>query len=227
MIDLFSGLDRLAPGSAESLRWVLGTAGTPGDGAVLDAGCGTGADLGILQAALPKGRITAIDTAEPFVARVKARFPRIEAYVADMSAPPGGPFDLIWSGGAAYSIGVKKALELWRPHLVPGGRIAFSDLCWRTPTPPEEARAFWAADGVTPLTAEALETVVAQAGYTVLGARWLGTPGWASYYGPLEGELDTTEADPDLVAHLRAEIALWRTHGVSYGYRIVVCAPTA
>ncbi|GAB4268764.1 MAG: hypothetical protein Kow0013_19760 [Pararhodobacter sp.] len=215
MIDLFVGLDRLAPGSAEALRWALGVAGTPATGVVLDAGCGTGADLATLLAAVPRGRVVAIDRVERFVARAGARYPRVETHVADMAEPPGGPFDLIWSGGAIASLGVGAALEAWRGHLAPGGRIAFSDLCWRTDTPPDAAQAFWPEERVERLTAPALEARVREAGYEILGSRWLGTPGWASYYGPLEVELDLSEVEAEAVARLRNEIALWRTHGVN------------
>ena len=225
MIGLFSSLDRLGPGNAESLRWALGVAGIGVGATVLDAGCGTGADLGVLQAAVPQGRVIGLDAEPAFVARAQARFPRLRIETGDMADPPGGPFDMIWSAGAVYNLGVTRALTVWRDHLQPAGKVAFSDLRWRTEAPPEAAVAFWKADGVTVSSAEALEQEVVAAGYRVLGARWLGTPGWASYYGPLEVALDGFTGDPGVAEHLRAEIALWRTHGVSYGYRLIVCEP--
>ena len=76
LIDLFKDLDRLGPGNAESLRWVLDQAQTPADARVLDAGCGTGADLGVLLSRVPDGQVTALDSAAPFIDRVRRRFPR-------------------------------------------------------------------------------------------------------------------------------------------------------
>lgn len=222
---LFEGLDRLGPGSAESLRWAMGVAGTRADARILDAGCGTGADLDTLEAVAPLGRIVAIDQAAPFIDRVKARFPRVDARVGDMLAPPDGPFDLIWSAGAVYHVGVAAALSAWRAHLAPGGRIAFSDLRLRVPTPPQEVARFFSDEGVSLDGVEALIAEVAAAGYHCLGERWVGPVGWASYYGPLESHLDTYRGDEALVATLRAEIALWRTHGVTYGYRLMVVEP--
>ncbi|MCB1405511.1 MAG: methyltransferase domain-containing protein [Rhodobacteraceae bacterium] len=225
MFKLFGELDRLGPGNAESLRWALGLAGIRTDARILDAGCGTGADLGTLCAAVPKGRVVALDQAGPFIDRVKARFPRVEALVGEMTVPSGGPFDLIWSAGAVYSVGVGAALRAWRAHLAPGGRVAFSDLRLRVANPPPEVVRFFAAEGVALGSVEALQAEVEAEGYRILGARWVGPAGWASYYGPLESQLDGFQGDADMVATLRAEIALWRTHGVTYGYRLMVVEP--
>ncbi len=225
IVDLFLPLHRAGPGDADSLRWALDVAGTPPDAQVLDAGCGTGADLPALIAALPLGQITAIDTAAPFIERVGSRFPTVTAHVADMANPPPGPYDLIWSAGAVYQIGVEAALPAWAPYLKPGGRVAFSDLCWRAADPPAAARAFWRAEGLSLGTADDLAAAVAAAGWRVLGARWLGQGGWAAYYDPLERRLDGFRGDPALIAGFRAEIALWRAHGASYDYRLIVAEP--
>jgi SAM-dependent methyltransferase len=225
IFDLFLPLDRAGPGDAESLSWVLAAADTPPDAAVLDAGCGTGADLAQLLAAVPRGRVVAVDSAAPFIELVRRRFARVEAHVADMADPPGGPFNLIWSAGAIYQIGVVAGLRAWRAHLRPGGRVAFSDLCWRRAEPPAEAREFLAAEGATVRQPEALEAEVFEAGYRVLAARWLGPAGWAAYYEPLAARLDDFDGDPALIAGFRAEIDLWRRHGQAYDYRLIVAEP--
>lgn len=221
---LLSELDRLGPGNAESLRWALGVVGLAPDAIVLDAGCGTGADLGTLLAAVPQGRVVALDRVQAFVDTARQRFVRVDARVGDYTDPPGGPFDLIWSAGAAYAVGVRAALESWRGHLTAGGRVAFSDIRWRGDTRPGAVRDFFESrQGVALGDVPALEAEVAQAGYRILNARWLGAPGWTSYYGPLEAALDTVETEPAEYTALRAEIALWRTYGVHYGCRIIVC----
>ena len=222
---LFAPLERAGPGDAASLRWALKTAGMRPDARVLDAGCGTGADLPALIAAVPQGRVVAVDTAAPFIERVRARYPGVQAHVADMANPPGGPFDLIWSAGAVYNIGVAVALRAWAEHLAPGGRVAFSDLCWRVAEPPRAARDFWAGEGLALPDAEGLEAQVEAAGWQVLGARWLGRAGWAAYYEPLAARLADFAGDSALIEGFRAEIALWQAHGASYDYRLIVAAP--
>jgi cyclopropane fatty-acyl-phospholipid synthase-like methyltransferase len=59
---LFDGLDLCAPGDADSLT--RAAAGLAPDAAVLDAGCGRGADLPVLLSLVPEGRVTAIDLSE-------------------------------------------------------------------------------------------------------------------------------------------------------------------
>ncbi|MCC5989567.1 MAG: class I SAM-dependent methyltransferase [Pararhodobacter sp.] len=225
IVDLFLPLNRAGPGDNESLRWALAIAGTAPDACVLDAGCGTGADLPALLAAVPQGRVVALDTAAPFVERVRTRFPGVEAHVSDMANPPGGPFDLIWSAGAVYQIGIAPALAAWAGHLKPGGRVAFSDLCWRVSDPPTPARALWASEGLALGDADELAAQVRAARWRVLGARWLGQGGWAAYYQPLEARLDAFAGDAALIAGFRAEIALWREYGHSYDYRLIVAEP--
>lgn len=225
LIRLLTELDRLGPGSTESLRWALGIASVKPDARVLDAGCGTGADLGVLCAAAPEGQVTAIDIEPSFIDRVRVRYPKVDARVEDMTEVTGGPYDFIWSACAVYLAGIRKALTAWKGHLALGACVAFSDIRARVPDPPPEVISFWATRGIVLTDAAALEAEIAEVGYEVLDARWVGTAGWASYYGPLEAEMDDGKADLELTRSLRAEIDLWRTHGVTYGYRIVVVRP--
>jgi SAM-dependent methyltransferase len=221
--DLFLGLDRAGPGDAASLAFAL--EGLAPDAHILDAGCGTGADLAQLLAAVPKGAVTAIDLSERFIADIRHRLPAVRALVADMAQPPAGPYDLIWSAGAVYTIGVETALKAWRAHLAPGGRVAFSDIAWSGPARPEAAVSFWQAEGVRIDDAATLESRITASGWRILRARWLGQGGWAAYYEPLAARLQSAALDPTLKAGFEAEIALWRAHGASYDYRIFLAEP--
>lgn len=228
ILRLFEGLSLCAPSDAAALGRVL--AGLAPDGVVLDAGCGRGADIPALLAAVPQGRVVAVDLAEPFIAHVRATWPGVEAHAADMLAPPGGPFDLIWSGGAVYGPGVAACLDAWRGHLAAGGRVAFTDCCWTTPDPSPAARAFWAMEYPGMADVGALDAVIARAGYRVVHAEWLPPGAWAAYYRPVEARMDALagDADPEMQAVIdvfRAEIALWRAHGADYGYRLSVVQP--
>lgn len=224
--DLFDGLDRCAPGDADSLR--IACAGLAPTSQVLDAGCGTGADLPMLLALVPKGQVTAIDLAEPFIASIRARYPMVRAEVADMTHPPGGPYDLIWSGGAIYGPSVAKALTAWRSKLAPAGRVVFTDLVLRTSTPAPEVVSFFAAEGVPMRDAAALKSCVTAAGWRCRSCDLLPDRAWAAYYEPLELRLDGLTIDATtagVAAAFRAEIALWRQHGTDYGYALVVAVP--
>lgn len=222
IFDIFEGLERAGPGDRASLGRAL--AGIAPDAAVLDAGCGRGADLAGILAHVPRGRVVAVDLSPEFIAHARAAYPAVRAEVADMTDPPGGPFDLIWSAGAIYHPGVATALAAWRRLLAPGGRVAFSDLVLRTARPAPAVQAWLAAEGLALQDAAALEARVAAAGYTARDAFWLPRAAWAAYYEPLARRLAGL-ADGDLVRGLCDEIALWRAHGEDYGYRLIVAEP--
>lgn len=226
--DLFEGLDRCAPGDAASVGRAC--AGVAPGARVLDAGCGRGADLPALMAAVPGARIVVVDAAAPFIAHVAAAYPGVTAVCGDMGDPPGGPFDLIWSGGAIYNLGVTAALQGWRAHLAPGGRVAFSDLVLRGDAPAPEVAAFFAAEGVAQRGEAGLRAEVAAAGFRVVDMFWMTDRAWADYYLPLEPRLDAAEADRDpdsraFAGAFRHEIDLWRRHGADYGYLVCVAVP--
>ena len=222
----FDGLARAAPGDTDSVTWACKRAKLPPDGAVLDAGCGPGPDLAALLAQVPQGRVVAVDRSSRFVARVRGASPQVDAHVADMLQPPGGPFDLIWSGGAVYGPGLTACLDAWRPCLTLRGCLAFTDLVWTTAAPSAKARAFWAADGATMRDADELQQVVTAAGWQVMASCWLPPMAWQDYDLPLPAHLDAAP-DPcaDEIVALRGEIDLWHAEGQDYGYLLVVARP--
>ncbi|AXQ93976.1 methyltransferase domain-containing protein [Cereibacter azotoformans] len=230
---LHSTLEREGPGDDESLAWALGVAQVPPSGRVLDAGCGPGADVAGLLAAVPDGQVVAMDLHQPYIDELVARLgvdARLRAVPGDMRAPEG-MFDLIWCAGAIYNAGIAEALSAWRSHLKPGGRVAFSDLGWRIDNPPLEAREFWTRYPAMTDRAGILAQVEA-AGWRVLADRWLPEAGWSAYYEPLAARLAhlRAEAEPTLAGILdeeAREIDIWRRHGSSYGYLQVVAEPLA
>lgn len=225
-----SGLSREAPGDEESLAWALSCAGTPEDAHILDAGCGPGADLLTLARLRPRATLTGVDLHAPFVERARAALPKARCVQGDMRAPPGGPYDLIWSAGAVYGPGVSEVLTAWTRHLTPGGRVAFSDCIWRVTRRSPAAEAFWARDYPTMVDAPSHRARVEAAGYRVLDGIWLSEAAWQAYYGPLAARVEALRpgADAALNAALDetdAEIDLWRQHGDEYGYYLIVAAP--
>jgi SAM-dependent methyltransferase len=216
-----SGLEREGPGDRASLDWALARAGTRADARVLDAGCGPGADIPALLAHVPQGHLTALDMHPAFVARVTeahASNARVTVRQGNMLSPEG-VFDLIWSAGAVYNVGITPALTAWRAHLALGGRVAFSEIGWTHDAPAAAARA-------------GIMAQVAAAGWRVIADQWLSRAGWQNYYTPLAARVTALRAaaDPalaDALAATEAELALWRDHGDDYGYLLVVAEPAA
>jgi len=230
---LHSDLPREGPGDRASLDAALAPLNLPGDARILDAGCGPGGDIEGLLAHVPRGHVLALEIHAPYVAAVRARFPgdvRVSVAEGDMLRAEG-PFDLIWSAGAVYLVGVEEALQAWRAALAPGGHVAFSEIVWLTDDPPGEARRFWAA---YPQMRDlpGLRAAVARAGYRISSETILPDAAWEAYFQPLEARMARLRAgrpvDADLAAAMaeqKDEIALWRRHRRAFGYALIVAAP--
>ncbi len=144
--------------------------------------------------------------------------------------PDRRPYDLIWSAGAVYFLGIGPALTAWRDALKPGGAVAFSHPCHFTNVPSPEARAFW--EGYATTDAAGIDAQVRGAGYRTLATRRVGDAGWQAYYlglGARAAQLrPKAEADPDLAKVLRiaeTEIATWHRVKAETGYLLSVVRP--
>lgn len=232
------GLPRQGPGGADATRRALGLcAGLPAAPAILDIGCGPGMQS-LTLARETGGHVTAVDLHREYLDQLRetARGAGLDRAVtvlrADMAALPFGPggFDLIWSEGAAYIMGVAAALSAWTPLLKPGGYLAFSELSWTTARPSARAVAFF-GDAYPPMrpVADTLG-LLAGAGLTPIGhftleeAAW-----WDDYYTPLEAKLPALRAKYEgdaealgVIAAIQGEIALRRDHGGDYGYEFFI-----
>ena len=227
---LYQGLEREGPGEPADVAWAAQVLDLPRDARICDAGCGSGADVPALLAAAPEGHVTAIDNHRPFIDELLVRMlgePRVMAYKGNM-AKLKGPYDLIWSAGAMYFLGVNKGLTVWRPALSKGGAVAFSEPCFFTDTPSEAARVFW--EGYKTGTAAQIAAHVRAAGFETLATRRVSDAAWESYYTPLEARIAQLRptADEALTAVLdasTAEIAIWRAVNAETGYLLSVVRP--
>ncbi len=232
--ELFSGLPRQGPGSPESTRraWSLIPTFGP-SGHVLDIGCGTGAQTLVL-AEVTQARIVAVDAHPPFVEELNARAAqlglgaRVRAHVGDMARLeyPSGSFDVVWSEGAAYVMGVDAALDTWKRLLVPGGHLALSELCWLTPEPPPECLAFFAGEYPAMRDVPATLAAVDRADYRRVGHFTLpASAWWDDYYEPLGSNVREFKArhgdDPLALAiagQTEREIEVFTRYSGSYRY---------
>lgn len=228
--ELHRGLPREGPGRPEDVLWAVEATGLSGAVRVLDAGCGPGADLETLAEALPEAEVEGVDMVAGFAEEAQARVARFggRAYArhGDM-ATLEGPYDLIWCAGALYFLGLEQGLRLWRDALAPGGWIAFSEPCYPSDDPSEDARAFWQGQAEVP-TLDDLRSRVAAAGYVLRGERMIAGAAWQAYYNPLEARADALEAQcraARAVADARREIALWRAAREEIAYALLLAQP--
>ncbi len=229
---LYRNLDREGPGEPEDVFWAADILNLPPDARICDAGCGSGGDMPSLLDVAPKGRVTAVDSHRPFIdellVRVDADETRVVAYAGSM-AKLKGPFDLIWSAGAVYFLGIEKCLSVWRPALAKTGAIAFSHPCHFANTPSEAAVAFWMGEcEVT--DAAGIDGQVRRSGYETLAVRRVSNVAWEAYYGSLQARILALRAGSDEALNAvldasQSEIDDWTMVRDETGYLLSVVSP--
>lgn len=237
--EVYEHLPRQGPGNrACAARALALCPALPQAPAVLDLGCGVGAQTLQLAELVPSGSIVALDTHAPSIERLQAAVAerglaqRVRAIVADMAHPrqPPGSFDLIWSEGALYNIGLPDALRVCHDLLRPGGCVAFTDVVWCKDNPPPEIRAAFdldypamggLADDVAALQACGFELV---AHFTLPDEAW-----WDDFYTPMEARIAELRArhsgDGEALAvldRLAAEPEMHRRYSSFYAYEFFV-----
>lgn len=230
--ELFQGLTREGPGDTSDVAWAMLNGKIVQNARILDAACGSGADIPALLKASPAGHITGIDAQSYFIDEARLRMgntPHVDLLVGDMTEV-SGPFEAIWCAGAVYFIGITKALETWRNTLAPGGFIAFSEICWWTATPSDPVKAFWQKEYPAMTNSDGIQSHIEAAGYETIATRRVTDRGWEVYFNSLQARIDLLQptAKPDLITVLdeaQHEINLWRTYRAEFGYLLSVVRP--
>jgi len=235
--EVFEPLPRQGPGSRASARRALDLCkGLPPSPAVLDLGCGAGAQSFHL-ADLTAGTIVAVDLHAPLVDRLAAEAARrglaerIQPRVADIGALEYAPrsFDLLWSEGALYNVGIERALRLYAPLLKAGGYLAFTEAVWLNPDPPAEARAAFSDYAAMGSIADVSGLIEASDlslvdHFTLPNEDW-----WNEFYTPMVHRIDELRdvyaGDTEALAvldELAREPAVYRRCSHWYGYEFFV-----
>lgn len=226
-------LDREGPGSeATTLRALAACGSLPDKPRIIDFGCGPGQPTVTLARTLPGATVVGVDLHRPFLGQLEKRAAaagvddRVEAWHGSMLDHPG-PADLIWSEGAAYSVGVEKALRRWHAIANPGARVAFSELVWLTDDVPGELRAMLEGEYPALGDVETTRKRAAAAGWHVMHDFILPASDWAAYYDPLRARVARLRKGPcspaltDALDETIAEADLYDRHGIFYGYVFV------
>lgn len=237
--EVYEALPRQGPGNrACAARALAGCRELPPSPAVLDLGCGVGGQTVHLAELLPGADLTAVDNHAPSIDRLRATVAerglgaRVRPVVGDMAALdlPVGRFDLVWSEGALYNLGLEHALRLCHGLLRPGGYLVFSDAVWRLDRPPPEVKAAFELDYPTMGTVADVVAVLARTGlslvdhFTLPDEAW-----WDDFYTPMEQRIAALRglhaADGealDALDQLAEEPAMHRRHAAFYAYELFV-----
>lgn len=236
--EVFESLPRQGPGNrdcdARALRFCEGLPSAP---VILDLGCGVGGQTMHL-AELTTGSIVAIDSHPPSIERLRTTIAvrglsqRVQAQVGDMAHAglPPESFDLIWSEGALYNIGLGNALGICHGLLRPGGYLAFTDAVWRKENPPCEVKASFALDYPTMGTATDVVAAIQHRGFEFIGRFTLPDDAWwGDFYSPMElrlkelrGKYDNDADALAILDQLALEPEMHRRYSDYYGYEFFV-----
>ena len=235
--EVFEPLPRQGPGNRSSAERALALCdGLPGAPRILDLGCGVGGQsLQLIE--MTGGSVVAVDNHPPNVARLRQTAAergledRIEPWLGDMAAPdqPARSFDLIWSEGALYNIGIPKALEVCQGLLRPGGHLAFTEAVWLSDDRPAQVREAF-ADYAAMGTARDVVRCLASSPFTLRGHFTLPREAWwDDFYTPMERRIaelrERYAEDAEALAcldQLAVEPEMHRRHGDCYGYEFFV-----
>lgn len=212
---IFDVLERRGPGSEADTLVALKKVPINAHN-ILEIGCGLGIATRLL-ADQCNAQIIAIDNDEDAIKALQvnnqAYADKIRFECASMTDLPYADqtFDLIWSEGSAYIMGVNNAFKQWRSLLSDDGVLVLSDLVWTTSEPNEVNRAFWGSEYPDMTTVEARIAQAKAAGYQVIDTFPISDDAWEAYYRPLaeqvaalKEEMVNSQAIKDIERELHA-----------------------
>ena len=240
LLDVHRGLPRQGPGDdASTLRALEMCSGLRVRPDVLDVGCGPGMQT-VTLAQATGGTVTAVDMFEQFLDELRDRAveagvrERVQVMRGDMNDLPFGKdsFDLVWSEGAAYIMGITNAFEGWKQFLRPEGYLVVSELVWlvHRSQVPQELFDFFHGEypGITDVPGNLAR--IGDCGYEVVGHFTLPDDAWwTHYYDPLARNLEVMREkyrlDPQaqrFIDDSADEQRLRREYADLYGYEFIV-----
>lgn len=231
--ELHSQLKQEGPGSDTSTKRALEMLPSlPEQIAVLDIGCGPGRQTLFLARNL-KGSIMALDSHPPYIEQLNQSFDResfkskIQTICRPMDASnfKDHQFDLIWSEGTLYALGVEPTLNSCRRILKTPGYIAFTELTLFTHDPKSKASQFWKSAYPEVKSIDENLEMISKIGYSILGHFKLPPSDWQEYYRPLSERIEMLRKkysdDPAALEALQEdanEMELYSQHGDDFGY---------
>lgn len=243
---IFEGVERLGPGDKEDSLRALNVIPYH-SGELLEIGCGKGVATTVL-AQHSQFSVTGLDNDEYSLSCLKDSLRQhllSESALSESALPDSAPqkrvttvcasmtdlpfteqqFDVIWSEGSAYIMGVQQALKSWKPFIKAEGYLVISDLVWLTDSPDDEAREFWLQNYSEMATVPERYQMMEKEGYKVLETYALSPQAWDNYLAPLNTKVK--QLAPETFASkalddLQKELDIHKKYLGQYGYQVFV-----
>lgn len=231
--EIFEQLSRLAPGDDFYSLKALSLVELPDHKLqVLDLGCGTGIHSMMLLKQLD-AHIFSVDIHKPFIdnfqkhvqfKNLQDSFTLINSDMAQLDLPKAS-FDLIWSEGALYNVGISNGLKICRQLLKDKGYMVFSDMNWLTPNRPTQAVEFWNKEYPQMTTVDKTIELIKENGFKFEEYLRLPIPAHTeNYYRPLSDVLKKyhteklTSEQQQIIDEIQLEIDIYKKYKGNFGY---------
>lgn len=238
VFEFYENLDRQGPGSYSSTEKALKFIENYKDKkSILDLGCGAGRQtLDLLD--LTSSDITAVDLHQNFLDYLSEEASafgfndRVKTLCVSIDDVPMnfGPFDIVWSEGALYNIGLENGLEVVKKYLMKNGYLAFSELCWHTKNPSPELIEYWEVNYPDIDFVDEKIKLLKSKGYEIISHFSLPETDWIdNYYNKYQLVADKLLNDypdqpevEDFVNECLDEMELYYEYKEQYGYEFFI-----
>lgn len=234
LIEIQYGLERQGPGDNDSTLLALSSLKKlPDEINLLDIGCGPGMQT-ITLAQNISGKITALDFYEILLNQLKENILKenLEDKISTLHKSMfemdfrDESFDVIWSEGAIYIYGFKKALKDWNRFIKPNGYMVCSHISWLKKNPPEEIVDYWKNMYEDIQEIEINLAAAQECGYEIIN--YFNLPDeswWNDYYSPILERLpefrikySNDDTGIKVISDIETEIEMFRKYSEYYGY---------
>jgi ubiquinone/menaquinone biosynthesis C-methylase UbiE len=235
--DIFYEMERQGPGDKTSTLKALGMIpNLPKKTKLLDVGCGTGIQSIHLAEAI-EGEVVAVDNYQPFVDKLNDTAAklglsgRIIGRQADMFklAFQEKEFDVIWSEGAVYIIGLEKAMREWAKFLNDGGYLVVSDFNFLTDNPPDEVYNYFTQEAPDAGTIKKTEEIIRKSDFQLIKHFVLPASAWENFYEEQEmiliryrNQLQNKKEAIEVIDAMQYEIDMYRKYPEAFGYTFYI-----